>query len=806
MHNRFNAPPRAVGAPILHHHHSAHKTIAGPFSPHRGVGPQQPTPGMPFSPPAAESSRPYRATGDGHHLLHQHNPKQVRGEHVHLRQNPPPPTPLPHQSPQPQPPIHPTASPIGTVPEEPPSPPAPASATPPAAHRAEILQDHYPPDCIYDINTFVRLKQCQKPVPTAIMEHAAALWKDMPENLASLPVNNMLRDNLFKEDTMSSKVLSDRKLHNEVMGILGKVTEINLGLMQTELTNLPIRQSTEEEIRAVVDVFFKKCTRPEDSRYMPLYVKLISYLISSIGESEPAGRMIRKEVMCQCRDTFVNAADISKALEERLCEMSPEEANLERMHFAGKQKANIYFLGLMFINRLTSEHVVRGVLDNLLYGEGRRRRVVPDYSVVHFMELLRTCGPYMDKSFHEEIMPRYVLVMEEFSRSYPQKRIQFLLLNFLEALANHWVPVHGHDHRTASAIVSGGATPAPPSVIIPDPKSRIPDREEFWKVMDDFFATSEIDDITAMMGTIPADVVVAYCSRWLGRYITTYRYTQERSRLGELFELLVAQRSITAQAARDALKSHLRQAIAEDLFTDQPKYFSHWAAVIKNGRSIFPPSLHTELLDLLVANNVSTDVIVKMVKDVQKAMEDGSNTGRPEFRPTERFRVLQSLLRYRPPLLCAVGCDEEDMLLDTAALDMDVEVQFFRVLCESYEDFSTKALTRCSEALRKPFLTAYPLISAYFTFVRFDVDNLCNTFREVLKRILSVRPPASLLEEVYVQWCALECPVAQYYAFVKKVLSLVPGKANDAIEQLCERLRSEYGADGLVAGLDKALK
>ncbi|CCW71362.1 unnamed protein product [Phytomonas sp. Hart1] len=656
----------------------------------------------------------------------------------------------------------------------------------------------------------------------------------MPENLGSLAKTNCLRSNLFKDDTSNAhtRVLAYRKLHNEVLGILGKVTELNLDVMQKELTDLPIRQSTEAEIREVINIFFGKCTRPEDTRFTPLYVDLISHLISTIGDQEPAGRMIRKEVMNQCRDTFINAAKKSKQLEERIAKLSEEEADLERMQFAAKLKANIYFLGLMFRSRLTNETVVRAVLDNLLYGDGRRRRIVPDYCLILFMELLQTCGPHMDINFYKDPLPRYVAVLEDFSRTYPKKRIQFLLLNFLETINNNWIPLHGPEaHRDMGNVASPSSPmnnslpngspsgnvmaqyikpvmPIPlPSIII-EQKNRIPDRGEFWKVMDDFFSTSDVEEIISVLNLIPNDVLLIYCSKWLGRYITTYKYTQERSRLGELFEQLVNRNAIPAKLPREALLDHVKQAINENLFVDQPKYFSHWAAVIKNGRSVFPLSLHTTLLDMLVDNHMGQEVIVKMVRDVHKAIEDNNNktTEQKEYQLQDRFRVLQALLRYSPPLLSRDETDAEEEDILNSVNDLDMEMGFFRLLGESYEaSKSSTALFGAVDTLRGSLLPAYPFISALFTFVRFDIDHLCTYFKDVIRRIFGVRTIVSLFEEVYVQWAHLDCSEVYYFSFVKKILTLLNTNKTE-LDKLRDRLRNEYHAETFVAHMDKYLK
>lgn len=736
----------------------------------------------------------------------------------------------------------PRAPPAGALPGKPPAAvssnsPKPAAAGAANGHSGPISpeperavaatetgadDDSYPEDRMYEISHFIKFKQCQAPVPQLVMEYASRLWKEMPEHLSSLQ-NNSLRDNLFKEvnATMPSKVLVERKLHNEVLGILGKVTEGNLQRMKQELIDLPIRQSTEEEIREVINTFFRKCTRPEDTRYTPLYVELIHHLISTIGEHEPAGRMIRREVLEQCRDTFVNARDDSKELEDRIANLPPEEADLERMQFAGKQKANVVFLGLLFCASVTHEMVVISVLEHLLYGDGKRRRVVPDFCVVHFMELLQTCGPYLSQHTCDVILPRFVKTVCELRRSHPSKRIQVLIDNFLESMKNNWVPVHGKGAPAGTTQGSHGMGTGPQRLkavitVIEsttlDSTKRTPDREEFWKVMDDFFTTSEVEEIKALVEQIPVDVLIVYTSKWIGRYISTYKYGQERGRLGELFEQLDSKGAVSAETARTAIQQHVQHAIDEDLFTDQPKYFAHWAAVIKGGRGVFPLKLHTMLLDMLVAAHVSRGVLKKAITDITKVVADNSKSEQKDYQPQDRFRVLQALLRYHPPLLAGDSDDDEedddeDIVDYISKLQIDVEVTFFKALCDSYDEGTVHgALQSAAEALKVSHSNAYPLLAAFFTFVRYDTDSLCTTYREVVKKICSVRPLVSLLEEVYVQWTKLECPESHYVGFLKKLMSIVSPSKNDPVEKLKERLRAEYKCEKMILLIEKAFK
>ncbi|CAJ1018626.1 putative MIF4G domain containing protein [Leishmania utingensis] len=727
----------------------------------------------------------------------------------------------------------------GTLPRAPRAKPttsvqAPAPAPPPPkeemeeersdAAEAASSEVSYPEDRVYNVEDFIKLRRCQTQVPREVMEYARAMWKEMPENMDDME-NNSLRDNLFREQNAStmSKVMTDRRINNEVLGILGKVTASNLEKMKKELTDLPIRQSTKEEIDEVIKVFFNKSTKPEDSCYTNLYVQLIAHLISSIGEREEAGRMIRNEVLRQCRSTFMNSGADAVELEKRMATMSPEDAEMERIQFSGKQKANIQFLGLMFKSRLVRQKVVHAVLDSLLYGPGHRRHIPTDYSLIHFMELLQVCGPHLDAAFYEDPLPRYRETITELSISHPQKRIQFLLQNFLETMNNNWVPLHGPGARRtegggnaaqnstnnngAGALANtngrGGNVSAMPPVPVPaqEAQPRVPDYEEFSKVMDDFFMSSSVDEIVSIMSSIPPEVVVVYCAKWLGRYINTYKYTAERTRLGELFETLMKKGALTMGQAQEALLQHVQKSAEEELFADIPKYFVHWASLIRHGHSVFPYSLHTKVLNMLVDNHVSIEVIANMVRDVEA---DTKPDQLKDLKPQDRFRVLQALLRYTPPMFAHDSDDDQQQKLTVLDVvgTIDPEVTYFNELCTSYDDDNFHASPALSDMQKhSPFLCA----SAFFTFVRYDVNFLCSQYKELLRRIFTARPADTLLVEVYLQWRSLGCSHRFLFAFIRKVLDVVNNRL-DVLNKLAAQLRTTFKEDMLVSLMEDAIK
>nr|CCC92206.1 conserved hypothetical protein [Trypanosoma congolense IL3000] len=676
-----------------------------------------------------------------------------------------------------------------------------------AAGAAECAASSYPENCVYELSDFIKLQHTKVSPPKAVLQFAVELWKEMPENVAAKPDHILSREELFQGESAPSKVMSERKLHNEVLGILGKVSSNNIELMKKELTDLPIRQSDDEEIEEVIRVIFHKSIQPEDSIFVQLYVKLIAHLISSIGDNEPAGRYIRSAIIRQSQNMFEKAEGAQERLEREISSLPGDEAEQRRMSFAAKQKANINFLGLLFTHGLVREKVVLQILEWLLYGPERRRRIPADYEIIHFMNLLLTCGKDFSKE-GKELVPRFRSVLEELMHTHPQRRIQFLLLNTLETIDNNWVPRHGANAapaRSAQDNTGGSAgagedeperRPPPP---MPLPLKPVPSREKFWTVIDKFFTTGSVEDVSLLLADIPEEARIAYCSSVIQRYITTMRYADRRARLGELFEKLEKADVLPGELVRRALFMHLRHAVEQDIFAELPKYFQNWAAVIKGGREVFTPTLHTEFLNMLVDCGSSRENIVNMVKSVHAVLSEEPITTDADYDPRSRFRVLPALLRYTPPVLSDSVMDESDDIVRQLT-EHDVEVGFFFHMCEADGLRNIRIPHVVEQWTQRHELC---LLSAIFTFVRFDVEFLCRECKDMIRK-LNGEHPVQTLEEVYVTWQSLDrTPEDSFVEFCKVILGICGTK--DPLTKLKERLSSYHGSAGKedVAILDK---
>lgn len=691
-----------------------------------------------------------------------------------------------------------------------PNPVSPPSSPPPAAAAAAPCPSlgrviPVPEDRIYSVDDLLSIYQREadntSACPPGILSVARMLWKGMPEHFDSI---GNLRDRLFAEDVAAapSKVLQDRKLHHEVMGILGKVTEANLDVMRKALTDLPIRQSSKEEIHEVIDVFFTRSTRPEDSRYTPLYVNLIVYLIEKVGK-ENAGEMIRTEIISQCKQRFFEGeSEKAKKSEEAIEAMSQADAEAERMKVAAERKANIFFLGLMFVNGLVTEMIIVHVLDSLLYGfrDRGRSRHPPEADVVLFMELLQTCGPH----FSESQVPKLTIYradIQVLSAEHPKMRAKVLLQNLGETMDNNWVPLHGQNARKGAPVVhSPHSSPAGSptflqksrAVLSASPPPHTLTREDFWKAVDDYFQGNAEDLFSAIRG-LPADHVTPYCASALGRYIVTVRYESERTQLGALFTTLVERELIRKEVPKEALMMSVHEAIDDDIISEIPRYFECWTQVISNGESALPFSMHTDMLLALVEKNMDIQLITKFLTCVEtftiaptdRSVKAAESTPE-ETRVRTRLHTLPGLLRYTYPMFSGKGLtrDDQEAILGMGA--NSVEVQVFR----SIEEAESSLTSILMNVMKESTMNAYPFLSSFFTYARFNIDVSMEKNRAAMKKLFNWTRVnvVLLLEDVYEQWAQLECEPEVYLTFVLKVKQHLTKHWGETLNQLSANL------------------
>lgn len=715
----------------------------------------------------------------------------------------------------------------------------PARFPPLPLHMIEV-----PEDLMYDVDTFVMFQHIYSGdtggesnaigsstpgyvCPPGVMQIARQIWKMLPEHMDKLEAGDNLRDQLFAEEVAAapSKVLHERKLHHEVMGILGKVTEANLKNMRDALVQLPIRQSP-EEIPEVVNVFFSKSTRPEDSRYTPLYVNLLQFLLDSMGREKTA-EQIRKEIVNQCKKIFLNE-DEANNLEKKCANLSPEEAEAERTKFDGKQKANVFFLGLLFVNKLVIETVILAVLEHLRPNIVRNRFPV-DTKVTHFIELLETCGPHLSES-RRPVLDEYAELLSTLGKSHPKMRIQVLCQNMLETMNNNWIPLHGPKAVKRDPLASSGSPAgllghgmgkttggfAKPLVFGSPTESapHVPSQQEVYKAMDEYIRKGSSAPLKQLLLQLPKETMISRFSPAIGRYIQTSRYEEERTLLGERFGALIDEKAIGSTVPQEALLEFIDFSIEENLIEDIPFFFTGWNVVITNGGKAFPSSLNYQFLIRMVEHHCLPEMINDFLKEVDFDVETwGKGTAKsaqnsstaPGMEATlynehaeyvrKRLHVLPALLRYSLPLHTPDAHSKESQERLAHMGECSIEIKAFQ---ELEKDVLLK-IDRTK--LGKSPLVLYPLFSAIFTYLRFDINRLLSPeWKPQIKKLIKPNNTdlSLLLEDVFLQWYYLKSPVEDYINFFNAIKASVECKQWTL--RLKENLTSEY-----IKGMDHGL-
>lgn len=351
------------------------------------------------------------------------------------------------------------ASPIQAAPSSAASPP-PSSMTPQLAPRSG---DDGKPRTLAEVDPLwdTAMRNCTDEAGEKFMNWAKSLWNSFGIDSSEKPKHlfDQRVEGLFggPSSTARRTLIKERTLPNHVMGILSRVTPDNYEAIEEELKNLPIRQSEDSEIAEIINVFFKKAIRPEDSIYAPQYARLISALVKHIEEKERekaererregsdgipdrgVSKVIRSAVVNKCRDQYENLPELVELQSSKKTD-DPEATEAKRRDLTAKLKANIGFLGQLFIHRLVAERVVIAVLYSLMWGPQGTTRASEDYEVEQFSILLEVCGPHISQQNKDTYQESFITSLQEIANTpTTTMRTKVLALNCKELIENNYI-------------------------------------------------------------------------------------------------------------------------------------------------------------------------------------------------------------------------------------------------------------------------------------------------------------------------------------------------------------------------------
>ena len=694
---------------------------------------------------------------------------------------------------------------------------------------SDIDEEELPPGCYSTDDMRALRSQTKGEPPEAIRTFANSLWEKLPDtDKADRPTSAWTREGLFSDKAPARP--KERTITNQVLGILTRLTPENYTKMEEELLLLPIRQSTKEQIESVVNTIYMKAIRPEDAPYVELYMKLVVALVNHTGTNGTGvGKTICRAIVENCQQQFEGSKFILKP--EDLVNpdgtpCDPEEIEYKKKMLKDKLKANITFLGHLYIHHLVQEKVVNLVLYQLMYGDQSRpprgRHKPEDYEVEMFCELFKKVGPHLTtKTLQGDHWPTYIESMKTLSSTSNSMRIKFMLLDSLEIYANGWKskkrdagPLRLEEQRrremedkmrqTAEieqAIRDKGrapvrnvpATPAQILKAVPEPV-RLPPKTEIISAMEDFVQDPSGDNImiaVEFLRKLPApEHRVTYMAHWVERTLTAVKCNEEREVLGDALDRLVGQRVLSSEEATNIVDQRLKDFAEKGLYEDNPKLFSNWARVVvkdKSGR--LGVDMHSRFLAHLVAAQRPVEEIEKFISTLFEDSGSKLFSYGPNGNDSRRFRILPHLLRYEP----AEGDEEIDILDALNEVEGAVEVHAFNHICKG----SIKDLTSMigNHAQRAELGLSMMAVCAIFTFCRFDTSRL-DSFKEYFSSQVrhhnrNADFALGMLLEVYNTWKDLEqTPDRSFYQTVNWLL-VNRFVASLAVENLKKHFKSE---------------
>lgn len=583
-----------------------------------------------------------------------------------------------------------------------------------------------------------------------------------------------------------------RELHHQVRGVLSKASPENYDKVQADLLALPIRQSDGEEIDKVVQVFFVKATDPSERLYAGFYARSFKALLDHIRDEESkrgvdltspevsAYRRLKKSLLAKLQALY-NSSDVLDEIKHG-DSMSDEQRTQKLSEF----KANISFLGELFLVDLVQEKLVSHVLYHLLFpNDGDSSELPKDYEVDQFYALLRVVGPRTTEKGVRSYTKSYLDRCEILITDHPVKRCQFKSMDLRDMInagfmdKNSKGAMSKEDISKAefkTAIARAEQRHTTPTIPAPASRSSEPagmTADMFLKcaIAPSAFGDDESQFFGTVRGLAPA-VAESFFENMISQFLKSTDKAikaDQRKTLGKLCAQFVDKGLYTRERVESMINRVLVKFVEDDMITDCPKCVEYLIEIVTASRQLVPNSLfgfgnYLTFLSAMMAteHDKTGEVLRRLVDDVElsseRQIQEATNWDtRSRFR---RFRLLPVLLR----------CTHSDAdFVDEYAKKATAttrDVSLFGSLMLS--DVSIPLWSKDFKVIIDPKLYLPPnhvddywriqFVSALFVFVRFD-SNLLDKFYVAFKKIFDSadfkRQMPLLLVEVYETWVDL---------------------------------------------------
>jgi translation initiation factor 4G len=577
-------------------------------------------------------------------------------------------------------------------------------------------------------------------ISTVLSDFIVTLWPDgvMEEapTASSGGASSWSREDMFSDTARNKKF--ERKMQQQVMGILARLTPQNYDVMRKMLCELPIRQSTDEEIAMVVNTMYTKAVRPEDELYVELYAQLLTDLVKY---TEEVGKRIRHAIIDQCQAQFQEPFELKDKDIFEEDGVTPIDATLldrKMTVLKAKLRSNIKFLGYLFVFGMVNEKVINCVLYNLLYGHdhsttgARSKRKPKEHELEMFVDLLRKVIQHLAQKTHQTYLPGYITTVRALVNSSSlSQRIRFMLADLVELSENGWVDTRRARKKTGPMTlddldrqqeanrlmneqevekqIRANRTGAGRSMhahgamtVLKKEAAPLPRKDEVYGVMDSYKASKLPADIAAFFKPLPPRVRGEYIEHLVLRVVKVVKKEDERQLIGDFLSVLLGGNLINADDVANAMNGIIKTIVDEQLYDDNPKIFQCWANLVANtansAPSLMAPDLHTALIRSLLSSSPkpSRTMIVETVRAITDVQAKFGQA--PQQQLVRRFRLLPAVLSDDRSVTSPddEGMEEDDpdvisedddllsafiKLTDGAALDP--ELKLFDFLCTS---------------------------------------------------------------------------------------------------------------------------
>ena len=668
-------------------------------------------------------------------------------------------------------------------------------------------------------------------LPPSIRAWALDLWDDIAVGQVRPP--HMRRDagptialGAAFQGSHKPVFTKKRELHHQVRGVLSKASPENYDKVQQQLLDLPIRQSEADEIDKVVQVFFVKATDPSERLYAAFYARCFKALLDYIRDEEEkknidvrnvevsAYRRLKKSLLSKLQQLY----DRSDMLDELKNgdSMSDEVRTLKLSEF----KANISFLGELFLVDLVLEKLVNHVLFKLLFPGGPETPggppgVLPkDYEVDQFFALLRVVGHRTTQDGVRRYTDQYIERCNQLEKEHPVKRTQFKVMDIRDMITNGYVAKSAAAQAMSKEDVSKAkfkselsraeqradgpgpsshhqrdqqARPAPPLRAAPTGPAEM-DANMFIKVAIAPSAFGDEPQYFSTLRTLPHASVERFYEHMVHEFMRpNNQYDQGRRMLGKLSTQFVERGIFTREKVIEMFNKQIVKFVEDDYVSDSPRCVEYLVQFVTSGREadwIFGLDSFTTFLSALVGqeHSKSKDYLKHLVGAAAEQLEkhgckDAMNWSVENRRRLRRFRLLPVLLRCTH--------DGDDDFLDEfskcegpATRDVTLFAGFSRAeICIPLWEKQLKEVTfdikTALPIVRVDDYWRLQVVSSLFTFVRFD-KNVLEKFVAIFEKAFrsqdfkKIMP--TVLVEIYETWVDLgRTPKSSLFDFYSKL-------------------------------------